>query len=83
MPDVLTLIFIVWMEHLWKCGRWFLKTGWVFCKIIAWLMVVPLLDLVTLTVAMVAFLICSLRNKRTPRLKHAKYGVVYPSWKIT
>ena len=45
MADVLTLLVICAAERLWKSMLFFCKVGWLFIKFMAWLTIVPALDI--------------------------------------
>jgi len=80
MAYILAYIIMVLIDWIKKIIRFYLKVMWIFCKIMIWMMVVPLVDIVTLSFALIAVIICKLRKKSLPHLKHTKYWVVYPSW---
>lgn len=80
MADVLTLLVICAAERLWKSMLFFCKVGWLFIKFMAWLTIVPALDILLLGFTLVAFLLGKLFKKRTPKLKHTPRWVIYPAW---
>jgi len=80
MPDVLTFLFIVMVERIGKTLRFSFKVMWVFIKFMAWLTVVPALDILLLTYALIAWIFCKIFKRRTPKLKHTPRWVIYPTW---
>lgn len=80
MVDVLTLLFICAAERMWKSMLFSCKVGWLFIKFMAWLTIVPALDILLLGLYLVAFIQGKLFKKRTPKLKHTRRWVIYPTW---
>lgn len=80
MADVLTLLVICVAEWIWKYIRFFCKVSWTFIKFMAWLTVVPALDILLLVFSLVSFFLCKIFKKRTPKLKHTPRWIIYPTW---
>lgn len=80
MVDVLTLLFICAAERMWKSMLFSCKVGWLFIKFMAWLTIVPALNILLLGLYLVAFILGKLFKKRTPKLKHTRRWVIYPTW---
>lgn len=80
MPDILTLIFIVWVQHICRVLKFMGKIGLVFCKILLWLAFVPVINLAMLIVFFFAYMICDLRKRTPPQLGHTKRMILYPTW---
>lgn len=80
MVDLLVFLFIYMIDGIRRLFSWTCKGSWLFCKIAFFCGFVPLVDAAMLLLALVLFLICKLFKKQTPKLIHAKHGIVYPSW---
>lgn len=80
MVDLLVFLFICMIDGVRKSFIIMCKGSWLFCKIVFFCGVVPLVDAAMLLLALALFILCKIFKQRTPKLAYAKHGVVYPSW---
>jgi|GEM_PF-3215084 len=80
MVDLLVFIFIYAVDGMRKMFITMCKGSWLLCKFFILCGFVPLIDAGMLVLALVLYILCKIFKQRTPKLNHAKHGIVYPSW---